>query len=88
LKGEVACGPGKAISQTPFGCSNAIVATLCFFIMDRRICAGSRHLPALFFCPNTFFIPLKVFLNKKFCPQKSTMHANVVNIALLSRSVR
>jgi hypothetical protein len=41
-----------------------------------------------FFCPNTFFIPLKVFLNKKFCPQKSTMHANVVNIALLSRSVR
>ena len=33
----------------PFGCSNAIVATLCFFIMDRRICAGSRHLPALFF---------------------------------------
>jgi hypothetical protein len=32
-----------------FGCSNAIVATLCFFIMDRRICAGSRHLPALFF---------------------------------------
>lgn len=36
-------------SLDALGCSNAIVATLCFFIMDRRICAGSRHLPALFF---------------------------------------
>jgi hypothetical protein len=45
-----------------FGCSNAIVATLCFFIMDRRICAGSRHLPALFFCPrksNNCCFPLR-----------------------------
>ena len=37
------CEPWQMQSLDAPGCSNAIVATLCFFIMDRRICAGSRH---------------------------------------------